>query len=191
MWRNWTDRRGLTLLEMLIYASLLLFILAMVYSSLVMGVRAYRSTENLADVQQKALTAMRTIVEEAASSPATSLRVEAAAFLFLSARDAAGRIHYAADGRALWQKWVLFYFDPTTSTVYRKELALVPSANPPGVVPSVATLRDNPALAPLRVATRISDLHFTPPGAGVQVDLTAADGSDPSVQLTGRVTFRQ
>jgi len=186
MWRN----RALALLEVMIYASLLLFVLGVVYSSLVMGVRAYRRTENLADLQQKALVAVRTIVEESASSPAAAVRVEPAAFVCLSARDPSGRIQYAPDGRAVWRKWVLYYRDPGTGNVLRKELPITPTADPPGTVPTVAALRDNPALSPLRIASRISDLRFTP-GSGVKVDATASDAGDASVQLTGRVTFRQ
>lgn len=183
--------RAMALLEMLLYASLLLFVLAIIYSSLVMGVRAYRRTENMADLQQKALVALRTIVEESASSPAAAVRVEPAALVFLSARDPAGRISYAADGRALWRQWVLIYRNSGSATVLRKVLPITPTAEPPGTVPAVATIRDNPGLGNLRIAERIADLHFTP-GSGVQVDVVAADeGGEPSVQLTGRVAFRQ
>lgn len=200
MSRNSTSR-AFSLLETLIYAALLLVILAFIYASLLMALRAYRRTEDLADLQKQAMVASRTLIEESASSPASALRVEPAALLFLSARDPGGRITYASDGRALWQKWVCFYRDSQANTLLRKELKITPSADPPTPVPLIAALRDNPALAPARVATRVTAVNFTSvvtnTTTSVMVDVTTSEpdpsGAAPqdSTQISGRVTCRQ
>jgi hypothetical protein len=169
---------------------LLLFVLGVVYSVLVMGLRSYRSAERNAQAQHEAMVAVARMVEEIAGSPEAGTRVEPQAILILSPRTAGGDLQYDAAGRLLWQKYVCFY-RAADGRLLRKEKALAPTPDIPPTLPAPSTLIADEALPTSVVARDISALSFAA-GSGVRLSVTATspDG-EASVTVSSAVAFRQ
>lgn len=195
MWHVSAERRGTTLVELLIYSVLFVFILGIVYASLVMGLDAYRRTENFATVQQQAMTSLHALTDELASSPRSAVRYETGttgAVLLLSARDASGRVQYDSTGKALWQAWVAYKLVPGRGLV-RSEKALTPTADVPGTVPTPTEINSDNAATHRTVSGLVEVLEFTPGTSATEVHLQAANDlrGRTSVDVRDRVFFRQ
>lgn len=184
--------RGTTIPELLIFAALFLVVLGAVYSSLVMGLKAYRRTEAFASLQQQAMQALHQVSDELASSPAFAVRLDTNAVVFLSARTPSGVLAYDANGKVMWQAWVMYSVEDQggRSVLVRRELAITPTPTPPTSVPTVNTMRSSAAA--LRTAARdITTLECTPgTSVGIRLVASTSDSGSSSVQFLDRVSFR-
>ena len=191
MWRVTAERRGTTLVEVLIYAALFVFILGAIYGSLTMGLNAYRRTDNFATVQHQALTGLRQLTDELASAPRAKVGYETNAVVFPSARDGDGQVHYDGSGNVLWQAWVTYYVE-TGRGLVRSRLAFTPATQLPTTIPTSNSVRSDGSATQKLAANSVEALSFTP-GNATEVTLLAANDlwDRTSVQVKDRVCFRQ
>ncbi len=191
MWRVSAERRGATLIEVLIGATLFLFILGTIYASLAMGLDAYRRTENFATVQHQAMTGLREVTEELASAPRAAVRFETNAVVLPSARDASGTVRYDDSGRALWQAWVAFHL--TDQGLMRSRQAFSETAELPALIPTSSQVQADGNATHKLVATHVESLGFLSGTSTAEVALVAANDlwGRTSVQVTDRVWFRK
>lgn len=191
MWHGSADRRGTTLPELLVYSLLFLFVLGFIYGSLAMGLEAYRQNENFATVQQQAMTALRSMTDELASSPKAMVVPASGSVVLLSARDARGRVLYDAGGLPIWQAWVAWHVDPGRGLI-RTEKAFTPTAKLPSAVPTAASLAADGSASHRVAAPLVDTLEFTS-GSSMQIRLVAASDQRgrTAVELQDRVWFRK
>jgi hypothetical protein len=136
--------RGLTLIEMMIYMTLVTLILGSSMIIMMMANRFFHSTLDNNAVQREAQTAMlkisRELEEGKRGKVVLSASGEPKGVIFLSARTNDGDFayDYTGDGLLFWQKWVCFYVDEDAKShtkLYRAESALgTPETDPPDTV---------------------------------------------------------
>jgi len=192
MWHVCAERRGATLIEVLVWTALFLFILSVIYGSLVMGMDAYRRTENFATVQQQAMTALRDVSQEMANAPRASVPTPTVNTVVLaSARDGAGKLHYDDQGQVLWQAWVTYYV--TGQGLMRSRLPFTPSATLPTAIPTSSAIRSSGSATHRVVAATVESLVVNLATSSADLELVAANDlwGRTSVQVLDRVWFRQ
>lgn len=117
-------RRGFALVELSLSMVLLGLLLAALAVLLEHGAQSLRST----DVRGQALgdlqLATARLSRELEQSCWDSLTVDGEAVSFLSAMDGAGRCHVTPQGEPLWQQFVVYFRDPQSSELCRRELPL-------------------------------------------------------------------
>lgn len=188
--RTATRPRGVTLIEVAVHSSLLLIVLGIAYAGLVLSQKYYRHSEASVRVQEQALLAVRRMVAEMGGSPAAGVTSDANGLVFVTARDAQGRVSYdSTSGECLWQGVVCYYLD--SGSLCRKERPLTPSTTLPSPLPGPAEIRDDSSLAFEVAARNIETLQF---GAGEPFTLSVRTSTDDfggsSVDLSGSVAFR-
>ncbi len=192
MWHVSAERRGTTLIEVLVWSALFLFVLSVIYGSLVMGMDAYRRTENFATVQHQAMTALRDVSQDLANAQRAGVPTPSAnAVVLASARDGSGKLNYDGTGKVLWQAWVTYYV--TDQGWMRSRLAFTPSATLPTTIPTSSAIRSSGGASHQLVAAAIESLNVTLGTSTSDVDVVAANNlwGRTSVQVTDRVWFRQ
>ncbi|MBI3925058.1 MAG: hypothetical protein HY319_05920 [Armatimonadetes bacterium] len=168
-------RLGATLIELLVYCSLLLLLLGAVYGTFSLSRRYYASVQAATESQQEAMKAMLSLGEELSQAAGDTL-VDGVSLAgpegvrFLSARTEGGLFaHDPGSGDLLWQRWVCIHRDTGTREVLVTEVPL-PSPTTqipdPGFRPTVADIAGSPGFARRSVARHIEELSFPAAAAG-------------------------
>lgn len=173
---------GFTLVETMIYSSLLLILLGGISTVLGLGSRYYREVQALAEVQREAAAGGAALRMEIAETRGPSLTVglAPAGLVLLSPRPDSGPWVHDSSGSLLWQRWVCFYLESRggVSTLVRKEKKLAaPTAVPPEPVWTTALFRDSAVLPGHVVARNVTGLQVTV-GSRVDVRLEVEVTSD-------------
>ena len=105
--------RGLSLVEMMIYMTLLVLIAGSALIVVVMANRFFNSTIDNNAVQREAQITMLRISHELEESKQGKVLVEPEGIIFLSPRTKKEEFNYdyGGDGLLVWQKWVCYYVD--------------------------------------------------------------------------------
>lgn len=184
---------GMTLIEVLMAATLSLMILGALVILLRDGMRIWRAGQEHATAQQGALLAMHRVSRDLQLSDVKSVLVHGAGaspgkvgLSFLSA-EKDSRIQHDEYGRILWQKFAVYYHDLGTRTLrYREEPVATPDTTwplgEPTHDPESLTLEGPFHPAPEDRVVSANIVGFTPsvnPGSNpVSVEIRAADERD-------------
>ena len=121
----------MTLVEVLVTSSLLLFFATGAVLVMISGQRSWLATRGQADAFQAAQVALARLSRELQFSNSNFLTDNTAltppAFSFPSAFDTQGRFTTTAEGYPSWQKYVVYYLPQGSSRLLRKELFTVPT----------------------------------------------------------------
>jgi prepilin-type N-terminal cleavage/methylation domain-containing protein len=132
-----TRRRGFTLIELTIYSALLSMLLLAIYGVFVASMRYFRVSQTASDLQSSAQKCVLKVVADLSESTLSSMKITASGgteppgIIFLSARNGDDRFTTSANGDILWQKWVCYYYDKASGTIFRNTQAFSPTAMPP------------------------------------------------------------
>lgn len=140
-------RRGTTVLELLIYSTILGLVMTGIYSVLIAGMRYFHTADTSVELQSNAMDALANISQQLAegNGASCSIGTSPAGIVFGSPRDANGNFQFNSSGSLLWQKYVCFYIDTVTlsgtsvSCLIRKEEMLPAAQTTPPVIPSSKT----------------------------------------------------
>ncbi|MEW6281906.1 MAG: prepilin-type N-terminal cleavage/methylation domain-containing protein [Candidatus Eremiobacterota bacterium] len=103
-------KRGLTLVEVLVAAALLLLVLGLLASILIPALRAWMRQSQRSDAQRSALVVIKRLREEVRFGHPESVTCPTPdSVVFLSSMNSQGRVSWN-DYDVLWQKWSYFYF---------------------------------------------------------------------------------
>jgi len=137
----------MTLVELLVYTSLVGLPLACIYAVFAASMRYFRVAQAATELQADAQKTVVHLVSDLADSRISTVKVgtNPTGVIVLSPRDQFGSyVYYDFDGDLYWQKWVCYYLETSNSTLVRKELYLPNTVNPPGTpatsLPSNSTL---------------------------------------------------
>lgn len=131
--------KGATLVELLIYCSLLASAFYGIYTVFFASMQYYHATRSNIEIQQQLIGVMNQFTRELRESNLTTVCVYPtgsptipAGIVFESIRDSSGQITYQTTGVPYWRKFICYYIDtsPTDSTqyaVYRREWAFTGS----------------------------------------------------------------
>jgi type II secretory pathway pseudopilin PulG len=137
------NRRGTTLVELLIVIPLVAILFSMVWSFLIPGLRAWTRSDTRSQAQQSALVVSARLVKEVqysmpesvsifpASGPApdgTTVAQDAVSFVSDLGED--GRVQLDPSGSPLWQTRLVFYYDALQQGVRLQQQVLDPSTDP-------------------------------------------------------------
>lgn len=131
------ERRGTTVIELLVACALLLFLMGCLYTLLVTGLHYFQQARAYQDVQQQSLVGLRSVLSELQDSRPGSWSYATAPvphliFLSASLENTVGPIqHDPASAEVQWQKWVCFRL--TGGKLERTELVITPTINPPAL----------------------------------------------------------
>lgn len=197
--------RGFTLIEVLVYSSVLAFLLGGLYLLVVAGSKHFQKGRAYQTAQQEALKGMTALSRELKNAKANSVLhtpLPTPNILFLSPEEpapaSAGSREYDSAGQLLWKKWACFYRDTAESTLVRREESITPVALsvsdlpplPPGDVLYFQTLAGVQSRV---VARQIVNLSFADEAGGsilVQLSASEAVSSDASTTVNLRSLVR-
>lgn len=121
----------MTLIEVLVTSSLLLFFATGAVLVMISGQRSWLASRGQADAFQAGQVALARISRELQFSSSAFLTDNTSltppAFSFPSAFDSQGRFTTTVEGYADWQKFVVYYVPAKTQLLLRKELFTVPT----------------------------------------------------------------
>lgn len=134
--------RGTTIVELMVYISIMGVIFTIVYTILTYSMRYFDYGINLADLQQQALKAQFKINQEISESTMSSViynndSVNGYGIIFLSPRDNRGNFKTYQNidaGKPMWQKFIGYYV--SSNKLMRKEINITPSPNPTPTAPA-------------------------------------------------------
>lgn len=139
-------KRGATLVELMVYTSLLGLLLGSIYAVFAASMRYFRVAQAATELQADAQKTVLNLVADLSDSNASSIKIGSnpTGIIFISPRNQYGDFSYDSGGDLYWQKWVCYYRESTTNKLIRKEMYLPANVNPPGTpstsIPSNATL---------------------------------------------------
>lgn len=137
-------RRGSTLLEVMVAAAIMGLLITTVFALFKMGISAWFKADGLTDlVQQGQAVGARWVRDvEVTANQAVSVSPGGDAISLPSARDATGNfVLDPSTSELVWQKYILYYFDPVAGEVRRAE---VPIAAPTRSVVPLETYSGQP-----------------------------------------------
>jgi len=134
--------RGTTLVEIMVYISIMGVVFTIVYTILTYSMRYFDYGINLADLQQQALKAQMMLNREISESTMASViynndSTSGYGIIFLSPRDKQGnfKTYQSIDGgKPIWQKFIGYYV--SSEKLMRKEVSISPSPNPTPTAPA-------------------------------------------------------
>lgn len=143
----------MTLIELSIYASLLMMLMLAIYGTFAASIKYFTVAQAQTDLQNAAQTSIMHIITDISESTSADLSTDTvpAGVIFVSARSNDGGFQSDSNGNILWQKWVCYYFDATSGTIVRQTKSFTPSTTPP---PSTLHTTDFKNLAGGRVVAR-------------------------------------
>ncbi|MBI3926961.1 MAG: hypothetical protein HY319_15605 [Armatimonadetes bacterium] len=186
------NRRAFSLLELVIYCALLLFLLGGLHLLVTTGMRYLQLGTAYETVQQQSQIGLRKTVDEIANSSRAAVHFDTAptphVILLSAERLLPDQEHWTYSGTQLeYRKWVCFYRDPDRQALVRSELDA-------GGLFTDPTAAARPAFAafeaaPGRVlADHVSDLSFrfgaTTQFVRVQITTLEATASDRATRVT-------
>lgn len=191
--------RGATLIELLIYGILLLFLMAAVYGAFYMSRLYFSAAEGSTTAQQEAMKGSAMIDRILSDGAAATVEVsnDPPGFRILSARTDQGAFQHEQDGDVLWQQWVCIYLDTETNELRMRTQPLNTAVADPAAAqpsPSFDQLVGDNNLPTRVVAGSIRNLEFpaAQPGS-VGYTLTSETESPKfgtnSVQLTNSIVL--
>lgn len=136
-WYAKRPRQGSTLIEVVIYQSILLLLFSGLYVTVFGAMRYLRKSDVYQDVLRQAQVGLLKVSQELVNTSASSRTLGAGNqhILFLSPDvllPASGPWTYTATGQLQYKKWVCFYFDAASGSLRRCERALgAPQTSPP------------------------------------------------------------
>ncbi len=91
------------------------------------GAKAWRKTDQRSDILRSAQIVTSQVAREATRSSYNSLTItpDGRALSFLSALNDAGIFVLDNQGNTRWQKYLVFYFEPTSGEIRRREVPLL------------------------------------------------------------------
>lgn len=140
-------RHGFSLIEVMVYLTLVILILGSSMVIMLMANRFFASTLDNNAVQREAQTTMLQISRELEESKTGKVILSGAddpkGVIFLSPRNDKGdfQYDYTGDGLLFWQKWVCYYVkeEGNKKKLYRAEKPLgTPTVDPPDTVDTTA-----------------------------------------------------
>ncbi|MCA9797392.1 MAG: hypothetical protein KC910_36525, partial [Candidatus Eremiobacteraeota bacterium] len=139
------------------------------------GAQYFRTNQRAVDAQNSALVFLNKMSLEAVSAREDLIESYGAPYpglVFASPTGADGKIHYGADSRIIWKRYICFYYDSAERKVYRKEEAVPGSTLLPGGGGSV-----NGDSNPASVASAMSslDTSYFAATAGLDARVVASD----------------
>ena len=141
-------KKGLTLIEVLIYSMLMIFILTGIYSVFTASMQNYHLISSTIDVQKASLNTVHRLAKELSESKLSYIKLygtDPKGIVFLSPRNNNGVFQYymnASDSndsnnqKPMWQKYVVYYVDTdpedsSSKAIIRKtEMLTTPSVSP-------------------------------------------------------------
>lgn len=169
--------RGFTLPELLIYAVVVILLLAAVYAAFHLSWRYYQAGEAASEAQQEALKATSRVSRTLNAGLKTSLLLQndPPALRFLSAEREHQPFEVDDAGQIVWQRWVCLYYDQTAQQLVLKERELSPaSATVPNPGPTIAELVNDNSLPKTIVARGVTATSFgsIPAANGLDTEVT-------------------
>jgi type II secretory pathway pseudopilin PulG len=129
--------RGFTVVEVSLVMLLTLVLMTLMASYFVRGKHYAAETETYSSAQRSANALLRHMADDIYRSSDQQLDVKPGSVVFLSFAPATGGEPLLelqpGTGKILWKKWVGYYHDATSGTIYRGELPLSPP------IPEVST----------------------------------------------------
>lgn len=193
---------GATLIELLIYGILLLFLMAAVYGAFYMSRLYFSAAEGSTTAQQEAMKASAVMDRALADGASATLQVstDPVGFRILSARSPE-TVYFLHDneGDLLLQQWVVVWLDAETNQLMMGTQPLdTPVDDPANAAPnegSVANMVDNPQVQTRVVAENVDRLEFPAalPGSFSYTVITETESpkfGTNSVRLTNTVPLR-
>jgi hypothetical protein len=163
------DRRGVSIVEVLVVSVLLFGLLTLLAMFLVRGKKLAVKTETVGRVQHQASVLARKLSRDLYRGTWEGSQWEDGALIFLSSKPV-NPIEPPVDfepgtGKTMWKKWIAYYLDRNTNEVLRYESPLAAPTADPITAPLAWLLADLPPVTPGRPMARgISS--FVPAGAG-------------------------
>lgn len=199
------SRRGLTLVETMVYSVLLGLLLIGVYGAFYISRLYWDSAQGTTEVQQECLRAMNGINRVLSQGNAASLTIftygspahlATTGFVVLSAKTQSGNFQHSGTGEVMWQRWVAVYLDPNAVTNGQKrrelrmrEQLITPTPSPPAV-PTANSIINASVSANNPPATVIARDLGSPEGAANPVPglVLAGGGGGGAGSLVGPYT---
>lgn len=124
--RGLSRRRAVVLVEMMIAGAVFLLLTAALFMIFFMGAKAWRKSDQRADVTREAQLATARLMREATRSSILSLSLtpDGRGVSFLSPMDDQGQFVFDAAGNTRWQRFVIYYYDAASAELRRREVPL-------------------------------------------------------------------
>jgi type II secretory pathway pseudopilin PulG len=178
-------RRGHTLIEVTVFAALLMLLSYALYGVLIASVRYQRIADASVNAKQNAVECMNHVVHELGESHAGAVKWDTSVastpmLIFASPRDKNGFYHYDSSHNLYFQKWVGYYVDAsqTPSLFVRVEKAMsAPVTKPTAPSGMATTLLGLGAQAQHAVGFNVVNFVAQPNSGATcwQIDLTFTD----------------
>lgn len=179
------NRRGFTLVELLVAAGIMAIVSLIGFEILIRGAQYLRLNQSALDAQRSGLALVSQLHGGLQTASQALISATPAGVVFPSPYGDDGATEFdPATNKLLWKRWVCYYYDATARTVTRRELPF--SA---GLPPAAITFASRPVLN--LVGTQISVFTVTPAGKAWNIDVTAGDMFDQSgygVEIHSQVT---
>ncbi|MBI3924639.1 MAG: hypothetical protein HY319_03790 [Armatimonadetes bacterium] len=195
---------GSTLIELLIYSSLSLILLAGLYATSELSYRYYAAGESATGAQQETLKGATGIADalRGAAAETVTIQTEPPALRFLSSGSADQILFdHNAGAELMWKRWACIYLDEDTRELVLKQVDLSASSPEiPADAPALATMIADGSLESRILARHIDELSFLAAAADNATDtlvtytLTARTDSprlgDNRISLTSRTLIK-
>jgi Tfp pilus assembly protein PilW len=126
-------KKGFTLIEILIYCSLFMFVMSAVFGVLLGSLRYFKTIDTLISLQKSVVISLSMVTRDLTATKGTLINTSSnpQGVMFPSYKSIDGKYTFDNDGQTKWQKWVCYYTDQNKNLV-RKEVAISPvSGTPP------------------------------------------------------------
>jgi type II secretory pathway pseudopilin PulG len=126
------QKKGFTIIELMVYCSLSLIVLAAIFGTLVYSLKFYRAIDTLINLQRTSVTSLAMVTRDLIATKGTELVVDpdGKGIMFPSYKDNNGKYKFDSDGNTMWQKWICYYVDDKNNFI-KKETAISPVTGSP------------------------------------------------------------
>lgn len=150
-------------MEVLVYSSLFLVILGVIYAVLHLSLRYYQYSRDAIETQEEAMKGINRLAGELKNAAEVSVKVDSIGVAFLSAETDTGVFEHES-GDVVWRKIVGYYTD--NNTLIRKEKGLSsPTTDPTSVaMPTPTDIKNDASYSSRVVARGVTTLTCTGDG---------------------------
>lgn len=192
-------QRGSTIVEIMIFAGILLGLMVVLTTFLVQGRRYARQTESYGYAQREATKIIRKLSDDLYRATQVHSNQESSRMYFLSSLPDSGGPPVRFDpntGKTFWNRWVYYSYDTTNRTVVRATIPLDTPTSTLGTIPQPSVAFSDFASAPdLRpIGVGVESLTITSIGSAVyQVEVktrfTGTSAAAPSNRSFAEVSL--
>jgi Tfp pilus assembly protein PilV len=162
-------KKGVTLIEVMIYSLLVGIVLTGVYGTLIFSLRYFQTINTISSLQDSVLITLSKIETEMSETRAAAITVSTSppGVMFPTLKNTQNQYLFNNNGQAMWQGWASYYLqtneDGTKNLVMKKVNLSTPRAVNPGIPPYSSVAQFASAnVAPQLISRNVNHLKIEP-----------------------------